>query len=307
MDAIFGIDADALASGLVVVLALVLAILTMLAVRNRVFLKLGVRNARRGRGRTVLIVIGLMLGTAIIASALGTGDTMSRTVRSSVIDSLGQVDEYVTVKGTETDSLLAGQSGEIDYFDESLVPGIARRIRASAPVDGTTPAIIEPIAVQDRTRRQNEPRVTLFAADSRRLASFDPITVDGREVSLADLGPGEVYLNRDAADDLGARQGDALLLLAGTKLGQATVAGIVDARGTGTDADAVLMRLADAQVLLGRPGEVKHLLVSNDGDAISGATRTREVVRAVRPVLEPLGLEAVPVKQDGLEDLKSVV
>ena len=56
--------------------------------RNRVFFRLGVRNARRP-GRTALIVAGLMLGTTIIAAALATGDTMSHTVRSAAVASLG--------------------------------------------------------------------------------------------------------------------------------------------------------------------------------------------------------------------------
>ena len=53
----------------------------VLALRNRMFFRMGVRNVRRRPGRSVLIVVGLMLGTAIIAAALATGDTMGRTVR----------------------------------------------------------------------------------------------------------------------------------------------------------------------------------------------------------------------------------
>ena len=45
------------------------------------------RRAQRRprRGRSLLIVVGLMLATTIIAAALGTGDTMGRTVRSTVV------------------------------------------------------------------------------------------------------------------------------------------------------------------------------------------------------------------------------
>ena len=47
--------------------------------------KLGVRNVGRRRGRTALIVVGLMLGTTIIATALTTGDTMSHTIRGAAV------------------------------------------------------------------------------------------------------------------------------------------------------------------------------------------------------------------------------
>jgi MFS family permease len=76
-----------------------LAAVSLLALRNRVFLRLGVRNVRRRPGRSALIVVGLMLGTAVIAAALATGDTMTRTVRSSAVSALGQTDELVAAKG----------------------------------------------------------------------------------------------------------------------------------------------------------------------------------------------------------------
>ena len=67
--------------------------------------------------------------------------------------------------------------------------------------------IVEWIAVQDVSSRQNEPRVTLFASDAGRLAGFGDIRADGKTVSLADLGRGEVYVNADGADELGASAG----------------------------------------------------------------------------------------------------
>src|SRR5688500_13665137 len=104
MKQVFGLPAGPLAVGLGVALAVALGIVTVLALRNLVFLKIGLRNIPRRRGRSALIVLGLMLGTAIIASALLTGDTMSSAVRSTVIESLGVTDEMVTAG---TDAVLA--------------------------------------------------------------------------------------------------------------------------------------------------------------------------------------------------------
>ena len=100
----------------------------MLAVRNRIFVKLALRNLPRRRARTALIVTGLMLGTAIIASALATGDTMSNTIRSSVVSSLGETDELVSVKGTDVESIAIGESTQVAYFNEviaSTTEGVA--------------------------------------------------------------------------------------------------------------------------------------------------------------------------------------
>jgi putative ABC transport system permease protein len=93
----FGLPIDTLAVSLSVLVGLAIAILAVLALRNVVFFRLGVRNAQRRRGRSLLIVVGLMLATTIIAAALGTGDTMGRTVRSTVLRSLGAQDEWVTL------------------------------------------------------------------------------------------------------------------------------------------------------------------------------------------------------------------
>ena len=44
-----------------------------------------------------------MLGTAIIAAALATGDTMTQTIRSSAVSALGQTDELVSARGARED------------------------------------------------------------------------------------------------------------------------------------------------------------------------------------------------------------
>ena len=69
MQELFGIPMGPLAAVLSIALAIVVALVSALALRNRVFFKLGVRNVGRRRGRTALIVTGLMLGTTIIAAA----------------------------------------------------------------------------------------------------------------------------------------------------------------------------------------------------------------------------------------------
>ena len=85
MSKLFGIPVDELAVVLLALLVAALAVVGLLAVRNRVFFRMGIRNIRRRPGRSALIVVGSTLGTAIIAAALATGDTMGRTVRSSAI------------------------------------------------------------------------------------------------------------------------------------------------------------------------------------------------------------------------------
>ena len=301
MNELFGIPTATLATALAIALGAGLAVVGLLAVRNPIFLKLGLRGIPRRRGRTILIVAGLMLGTAIIAAALATGDTMSSTIRSSVVRSLGETDELVSAKGTDVESIAIGEATEVAYFEESAYGEIREAVAESPLVDGVAPAIIETVAVQDATSRQNEPRVTLFGSDPAALADFGAIMTGGETVSLADLASDEVYLNEDAADELDAHAGDELLVLAGDRSEKLKVEAVVDYDGAGTDSTALLAPLPTAQRLLDKPGQIEHVLVSNRGDALSGANSSDEVVRLLEPTLGPLGLEADPEKQDGLE------
>jgi putative ABC transport system permease protein len=169
-------------------------------------------------------------------------------------------------------------------------------------VDGVAPVIIEPVAVQDRTSQQNEPRVTLFASDPAHMAGFGEIKqVGGGAVSLADLSPGEVYLNDEAADELNARPGDELLVFAADQFATLRLEGIVQYHGSGTDESAMLMPLDAAQRLLDKEGQIKHIIVSNRGGPLSGVDHTDEVIEQLEPGLGPLGLEVNPIKEDALD------
>src|SRR5215207_4237451 len=260
MNELFGIPLGTLVVVLAVGLAAALGAVGVLAARHRVLVRLGVRNVRRRGARTALIVVGLMLGTAIIAAALTTGDTMSHTIRSEAIGALGNTDELVSAKGAEANvGTQLGAATGVRYVDQRAVARVDAALAGSKLVDGVAPAIIEPVAVQDPVRRRNEPRVTLFATNPARMRGFGTITGSaGERVSLADLAPGELYLNEDAADELNARRGDRVLVFAGGKPASLRVRDVVRYDGGGTTDAGALMPLDAAQRLVGKPRRIKH-------------------------------------------------
>jgi putative ABC transport system permease protein len=303
---LFGLPVGTLAAALLVVLALALAALGVLAVRNRAFLRLGIRNVRRRPGRSALIVTGLMLGTAIIAAALATGDTMGNTIRGAAITSLGQTDEVVSAKAVGAATGAAAEAASsatgVRWFPLAYLRPIERRAEASGLVDGVAPAIVEQVAVRNASTRQSEPRVTLFASDPRRLGAFGAIReVGGGTVTLADLRPREVFLNTKAADKLNASPGQRLLVFGAGSVAPVRVKAIVRFDGTLSDQASLLLRLAPAQRLFGQPGRIREVLVSNRGGDVSGARLSDRVVRALQPVLAPRGLDAATTKKDALE------
>src|SRR5215210_8005362 len=95
MNEIFGVPMTSIMLVLVVLLSICLLVVAWVALRRPVIFKLGVRNIPRRRAQTILIVIGLMLSTLIIAAALGTGDTIDYSATAATYDSLGEADEFL--------------------------------------------------------------------------------------------------------------------------------------------------------------------------------------------------------------------
>src|SRR5579862_2249495 len=275
MQKLFGIPVGSLAEVLAVLVVVLLAVVAVFALRNRVFFRLGLRNARRRRGRAALIVAGLMLGTMIITASFATGDTMSSSIRSSAIAALGKTDEVVGAKGL-TASLAVGSAGTgTRYFAQSYAERVATAGRASGLVRAVAPVLVWGSAVQDVSRRQYEPNVTLFAGDPATLGAFGTMRAAGKKVSLAQLGPNEVFLNAKLADALGAKPGDTVRVLYGTGVERARVRAVVAYQGAATSDYGVLMPLARAQTLLHKPGLIDGIYVANRGGVAADRKSTR--------------------------------
>src|SRR5512144_1383823 len=96
MDQLFGIPTHQLAMATAGTLGAVLLALVVMAWRRPLLIRLGLRAVPRRRLRTVLIVLGLTTSTAVITTAIGTGETMAGTIRSLVAGGIGPVDEVIT-------------------------------------------------------------------------------------------------------------------------------------------------------------------------------------------------------------------
>src|SRR5215208_8009008 len=101
MNDIFGIPMAGLMMVLLALLAICLSGVAFVAWRKPVIFKLGVRNIPRRKAQTVLIVVGLMLSTLIIAAALGTGDTIDYSATLETYNTLGAADELVVYSREE--------------------------------------------------------------------------------------------------------------------------------------------------------------------------------------------------------------
>jgi putative ABC transport system permease protein len=300
---LFGIPIDTLLVVLAIGLAAALGTLGILALRHRILLKLAVRSATRRPGRSALIVVGLMLGTAIIAAALTTGDTMNHTVRSTAVDALGATDETIAARGAVDDIPGAlGAATGIGWLDEGVVGDVETAVSGTDLVDGVTGVIVGQVALQSPGSRRSEPSVVLFAPDPDRMDGFSPIVgSDGTDRALSELGPDEIYLNRKAGKELGVTADDRVVVYANGVPRTFRVRDVVDFEGAATADSAMLVPLATAQHLFGHPGEVRAVLISNRGGAFAGADLTDDVTAILEPFAAARDLELQTVKADAIE------
>jgi hypothetical protein len=106
VEKIFGIPMTTIMIGLLLLFGLCLTAGAWV-LHHRIIFRMGLRNVPHRPAQTILIVIGLMLSTLIIAAALTTGDTLNFSIKSQVYELLGHTDEMVVPAGGAVSGLLA--------------------------------------------------------------------------------------------------------------------------------------------------------------------------------------------------------
>ena len=276
MENLFGVPMGGLTVGVVAVLLVFLAILAFFARRNPVLFKLGLRNIPRRRAQTVLIIVGLMLSTAIITSALALGDTVSSLIRNGALDSLGATDivvESPTFAGFGDEFLTVEQSGAV----LASVDGDSR-------VDGAMPQIRIDLPILNSGNGMTSVGAPLLGLDPSRMGGFDEIkTTGGKSFQVESLGARDILLNEGMADDLDAVAGDELTVIAPTGEHRFTVSavvigvGLAGTRGDGTNSAVGLVRLDSLQELLDREGLVNRIEISLTGGSRPSADLSEDV------------------------------
>ena len=279
MEDLFGVKMDWIMYVLLAVFLPSLAAIVFMGLRNRVMLKMGLRNIPRRKAQTALIVAGIMISTLIMAASFGTGDTLTFSIKKAVVDGLGTIDEFVlSAKAGETD-----QFGGAAYVPMERFESLQRELAGVDIIDGLAPGLAE-IAptVNERTSR-SEGRMQIAGVNPDTLEGFGGFQLeDGSDAKMENLGPSEVFINSAASDDLEAAPGDRLAVYVRGEPVPLTVKGVVSGSGPVGAEPTLLLHLNKAQELFGRQGYINSIVVSNRGDEFSGADRSEEVTKLLR-------------------------
>ena len=283
MEELFGLSMDIIMFFLLAIFLPVLFGVAVMAWRNRVMLKLGLRNIPRRKSQTALIIVGIMISTLIMAAAFGTGDSITFSIRKNAIDALGTIDEIiVSARASESDTI-----GSFNYFPiqryEQLKTELAGPGSGLKSIDGLAPGIGEFAPTVNTRTSLSEGQMQITGVDPDSLGGFGRFHLqDGQEVRLETLGPNDALINEEAAEELDAVIGDELVAFVAGSSVTFRVQGVVDSGGLAGQGSTLLVRLDRAQEMFGREGLINSMAVSNLGGVFGGAELSDEVTDTLR-------------------------
>jgi lipoprotein-releasing system permease protein len=255
--------------------------------------RVATRFLREGRMQTLLIIIGVAAGVAVVAyiSALIAGlqsNTLEKTLGAQAHVTLSPLEDRVLFTATDVPGGPAGTVSAAASAPTTVQltqtqpraqrPRSVANWQALVPVLQAMPEItaVSPMVAGAGLAQRGEAQrsIALLGVD---LDSYDRIVGLRSKVvaGTARLGPGEAILGRELADDLGVRPGDRLNLVtvssggnvagnganngAGNVTEGARVTALVDLGVRELNRRTVIVPLRTAQSLVGLPGGATNL------------------------------------------------
>ena len=295
MQQLFGIPTFWLAVGLLCVLITCAVIIGHYARSRPILVKLGIRNVPRRLAQSILITMGLMLSTTIIATSLGIGDTVTNSIRVDALTALGHTDEIISSPQAQLFGGVHLPDGAIDEVRQVAV--------ADKRIDGFMPVFHASLPTTDprTTRTEAQMRVTGYDPNAQKgfgdlvtaKPEWDGGSQAGKVVKLSDLratnteenARNDLFLNEDAARELKAKKGDRVIVVTPTDSWQMKVLAIVrngGLAGGGGSSPVAIVRLDLAQAMMGQPGKYTEMLISNRGGLEGGLDLSDEVTGDLR-------------------------
>ncbi len=323
MNELFGVPMNSIMIALLIMLGICLLVILWIALRRTVMFKVGVRNIPRRPAQSILVVIGLMLSTLIIAAALGTGDTIDHSATALTYESLGDADELVVHSATGDGEGSIGSALQT-RIPQSVLDDLEAMFADSDLVDGMMPLLIEQVPVflfeggppapgtdltamlSDGSITQAEPNAIFAGIDSSRAELFGHLkTPDGDIIDLGALPADQVVISESMADDLNAKAGDAIGFFYGNSPIVLTVAAVAEDSALSGRFDSTIPSmvtdLANLQQMVGAEGEITAVAVSNRGDMRTGMELTDDVSDVIKAGIAGRDLGVDPIKKDSID------
>ena len=266
-------------------------------VARPVWRRLAVRNAVRRPRETILVLVGSLLGTAIITGSFVVGETLAASIRRSAFTQLGPVDEVVQAPDQATADRARAAAEGLD----------------GASVDGVVPVLtLQAAAVRPGPHAKAEPRARVVELDFDAGRAFGG-DADATGLEGATPSGDQVAVGRDLARTLEVEEGDTVEVLAYGRTRAFTVDRVLPRLGlagfkVGFGSESPNLFVAPGTIASlaadpppGAAPPVPLVLISNRGGVEEGPASTAAVERQLEDAFQGLLVSTDPVKDDLLE------
>jgi putative ABC transport system permease protein len=283
-------------------------------IRNPVIFKIGYRNIYRRKSDTFLVIMGSLIGTALIMGSMAMNDSFQNFLYSQIEKTHGEIDELVYIP---SDNQNVGK----EFIPNSTIEILVDSLLKNEQVDGVLPILSRTVSIglpgEARSQTGKNFQVSMIGVKADQLSRWPDVDkVDLVLPSATDELP-EVVINKELAEAAGVAVGDTLEILADPgqrllfwiPLPEVRVAEIVEGNGIlhyqienrGSNGFTMLMDIEEAREVLkiGVEDYYNALIVSNRGDFLTGERFTDQVVASIKSLV---GEEVVvgEVKKDSL-------
>jgi len=248
--------------------------------------RVALRFLREGRMQTLLIVVGVAAGVAVVTyiSALISGlqrNTLEKTLGAQPHVTLSAPDDAVLPPAAPA----SGSAAMLQTQPRAQRPRSIVNWQALVPVLEAMPAVsaVSPMVAGAGLALRGEASRSI-ALVGVELERYDRIVGLRGKVSEGEarLGPGDAILGRDLASDLGVRVGDRVAVVVagpgGSVSDSARVTALVDLGVRELNRRTVIVPLRAAQSLVGLPGGATNLDLTL-ADVWSAAALSEELAR----------------------------
>ena len=221
------------------------------------------RFLREGRMQTVLIIVGVAAGVAVVAyiSALITGlqrNTLEKTLGAQAHMTVSTLEDVViSARTPDVTATVLSQTQPRAQRPRSIANwrALVPVLEAMPEIDAVSPTVSGAgLAVRGEATKS----IALIGVELERYERI--VHLRSKIVAgEARLGPGEGIIGRELADDLGVRVGDRISLVTGAVTDSLRVTALVDLGVRELNRRTVIVPLRTAQSLVGLPGGATSL------------------------------------------------
>jgi len=278
--------------------AVIAIVISMIA--NPIIFKIGYRNIYRRKSDTLLVIMGSLIGTALIMGSMAMNDSFQKFLYTQIERSYGEIDEMVYIPSDN-------QNVVKEFIPNFKIKALVNSLSENKQVDGVLPILTRTVSAglpgEARSQTGQSLQVNIIGVEPEQLLNWPDVAEVDFVMSGKTEGIPEVIINKEFSDALGVSVGDTLEILADPgqrllfwiPLPEVRVAGIVEGNGVlyyqienqGPNAFTMLMDIESAREVLkiGVDDYFNALLVSNRGDFLKGEKLTDEVVTSIREIV----------------------